>query len=110
MITTTGLGCGDADPSASECILADGKYPACKFHFVSAGVPGAVNSPVGDAIELAADGTFSGATVRLGTTPRSGCVGRWDAKASTVMVACGGAAGSTQSCEVTLVRTGGTCN
>jgi hypothetical protein len=97
--------------TASECILADGTFPSCRFHFVSASVPGAVNGPTGDQIQLDPDGTFSDAAVKLGSLQRSGCTGQWDATTSTVTVACGGTdTTSTQYCEVKMVRAGATCN
>jgi hypothetical protein len=47
--------------------------------------------------------------VKLGSTARTGCTGKWDATTSHLVVTCGGTS-TTQSCTVTLTRTGLTCS
>jgi hypothetical protein len=78
----------------------------CAFQLVSAtsGVTPAVNG----VIDLQSDGSFSGAALQEGTVQRTGCVGQWDAATQTLTIDCGGV-GSSQSCIVTMKRTGSAC-
>ena len=74
----------------------------CALHFVS--VPEAGSGAVNGGAQLEADGTFSGASLYLGTIQRTGCVGTWNESTSTMEVTCGGT-GTSQSCTVTMSRT-----
>ena len=101
---TVGQGCADLNPSAPECIML--AQQICAFQLVSAtsGVVSAVNGVV----MLAGDGSFTGADLQFGTQSRSGCVGQWDAGSQTLTLDCGGT-GTSQSCTVTMVRSGSMC-
>lgn len=103
-IATTGQGCGDINTNAPECIML--AQQLCAFQLVSAtsGVKPAVNGVV----DLQSDGSFSGAALQEGTVQRSGCTGQWSAANQTLTLDCGGM-GSSQSCVVTMKRTGATC-
>ena len=99
-----GDGCGDL-ADATECVQVDN---ACGAQMKASGGGGARG--VEASVSLDADGSFSGASVKLGSADRSGCTGTWDASASTLTIDCGGT-GSSQSCVVTLTRTSTTsCN
>jgi hypothetical protein len=78
----------------------------CAFQLVSttSGVTPAVNG----VIDLQSDGSFSGAALQEGTVQRTGCTGQWDAATQTLTIDCGGL-GSSQSCVVTMKRTGSSC-
>jgi len=77
----------------------------CAFQLVSAGGTGAA---VNGVVILQSDGSFSNAALTLGTAQRTGCTGQWDAANQTLTMDCGGM-GSSQSCIVTITRTGSTC-
>ena len=100
-----GQGCANVSTSAPECIMA--AQQLCAFQLVSSpqgGAPPAVNGVV----DLASDGSFTGAMLQFGSQSRSGCVGQWNAGSQTLTLDCGGT-GTSQSCTVTMVRTGATC-
>ena len=103
-ITATGLGCGNLNTLASECILL--AQEICAFQLVSGAtaLPPAVNGLV----MLQSDGSFSGADLQLGTTQRMGCLGQWAPGTQTLTIQCGGK-GTSQSCGVSMVRKGSTC-
>ena len=103
-LMASGAGCGDLNPGAPECIML--AQQLCAFQLVSAtsGVTPAVNGVV----DLQSDGSFSGASLQEGTVQRSGCTGQWSAANQTLTIDCGGM-GSSQSCVVTMTRTGATC-
>jgi hypothetical protein len=113
-LVATGMGCGDFNALAKECILpvtsgGSSTANACLIRFNSeqpATIP-AVNGPQLGA-DLKPDGTFDNATLRLGTIVRTGCVGSFDEVAQTMTVTCGGT-GTSQSCTITLVRSSVTC-
>ena len=77
--------CGDLDEDAPQEIR--GTTQACALHFISVvdGGPPAVNGGA----TLGPDGTFSGATLILGTMTRSPCSGTWDANQQELTVVCG---------------------
>jgi hypothetical protein len=89
---------------APECIML--AQQICAFQLVSAtsGVTPAVNGVV----TLQSDGSFSNAALQFGTAQRTGCTGQWDAASQTLTMDCGGM-GSSQSCVVTIKRSGATC-
>jgi hypothetical protein len=66
---------------------------------------------VDGSVDLQNNGTFSNASLELGSTPRTGCVGSFTSGTFTIF--CGGTAQdcstSGQCCEVTLTRTAATC-
>lgn len=113
-LVATGMGCGDFNSLAKQCILpapggsASGAN-ACLVRFNSeqpATIP-AVNGPqLG--VDIKPDGTFANAALRLGTASRTGCIGSFDESAQTMTVTCGGT-GTSQSCTITLVRSSVTC-
>jgi hypothetical protein len=104
-LMTTGAGCGDINTSAPQCI--QGTSTVCFAHFSSV-VPGGGTGAVNGGAMLQMDGSFSGASIILGTAQRTGCIGSWNESTSTMTANCGGT-GSSQSCTVTMVRTGATC-
>jgi hypothetical protein len=97
-IAISGQGCGDLSATGPECITQN----ACAIAFASAagGLTGSAS--------LGMDGSFTGAAITEGTLNRTGCVGAWNASASTLTVDCGGV-GTSQSCRATLTRTSKTC-
>jgi hypothetical protein len=97
-------GCGDLNPLAPQCIVQDPQ--GCSIQFVSqgAGNTAAIN---GDPT-VASDGSFADGSLKEGSVDRTGCVGSWDARTSTMTVDCGGK-GSSQSCVVALKRTALRC-
>jgi hypothetical protein len=102
-IMTSGLGCGDLNTKAPECIVL--AQEVCAFQLTSSsGVIPAVNGVV----NLASDGSFTNASLQFGTIQRTGCTGQWDAGSKTLTLDCGGT-GSTQSCVVTMVHSGAPC-
>jgi hypothetical protein len=102
-ISTSGLGCGDLNTKAPECIVL--AQEVCAFQLTSSsGVIPAVNGTV----VLASDGSFSNASLQFGTIQRTGCTGQWDAGSKTLTLDCGGT-GTTQSCVVTMVHSGAPC-
>jgi hypothetical protein len=103
-LATTGQGCGNLNTSAPECIYLAQEICAFQLSSATSGVVPAVNGVV----LLASDGSFSGAALQFGTVQRTGCVGQWSAGTQTLTADCGGT-GSSQSCTVTMVRTGATC-
>lgn len=104
MIQTNGLGCGDLNPTAPECVMLAQQICAFQLESSTSGVLPAVNGSV----ILDSSGAFSNAALMFGTSQRTGCVGQWDAASQTLTLDCGGM-GSTQSCVVTMVRTGTSC-
>jgi hypothetical protein len=104
MIQTDGLGCGDLNTSAPQCIA--GTIGLCSLHFKSV-VQGGGTGAVNGGATLNMDGTFSGATIFFGSNMRTGCTGSWNSATQTMEVDCGGPRGSgtTQQCSVTMVRT-----
>jgi hypothetical protein len=100
----TGLGCGDLDMTAAQCITqAD-----CSITLSSVNPGG--KTDLNGTTPIDASGAFTGAAIKMGSAQRSGCVGMWDAATSTLTVTCGGTdATSTQYCSVALKRTGTTC-
>ena len=103
-IVATGLGCGDINTSAPQCI-ASSSAP-CGASFVSK-VSGVGAGAVNGAANLQSDGHFSGAALVFGTIQRTGCSGTWDPQTSTMSITCGGVGGSA-GCVVSMVRSG-TC-
>lgn len=103
-VSATGQGCGDLSENAPECII--GNVTTCVAQLQS-GPEGLLGAVRGTAM-IQVDGSFSGASLQLGTVDRSGCTGTWDALTSTLVVDCGGV-GSSQSCVVTLTRTATSC-
>jgi hypothetical protein len=78
----------------------------CAFQLVSA--PATGSPAVNGVVILQSDGSFSGAALQFGTVQRTGCTGQWDAASQTLTLDCGGM-GSSQSCVVTMTRTGSAC-
>ncbi|MET0593108.1 MAG: hypothetical protein ABW133_10435, partial [Polyangiaceae bacterium] len=91
--------CGDLDENASQEIR--GTAQACALNFIS-GTGGGGSAITGGAT-LAADGTFSGATLTLGTNPRMPCSGTWNEQGQELTVVCGT---NNDTCTVELVRLG----
>ena len=105
-IMTSGQGCGDLSPSGRECIIL--AQEACAFQLVSSSPSGLAPSAVNGVVNLASDGSFSGAALTFGTISRTGCTGQWSQGNQTLTLDCGGT-GSSQSCTVTMVRTNMAC-
>lgn len=111
-LTATGLGCGDIDITAKQCIQFGGNVGssnACFIRFHSEQpTPGrAVNGPA-TGVDLQSDGTFTNADLKEGTVNRTGCIGSFNSATQTMTVTCGGT-GTSQSCVVTMVRSSLTC-
>jgi hypothetical protein len=53
-------------------------------------------------------GGFASQDVKFGSTQRTSCTATWNGQAGTLTIDCGGT-GQTQSCVVTLTRSGKTC-
>jgi hypothetical protein len=91
--------CGDFDEDAPQEIR--GTTQACFLSFLS--VPDGGGAAVSGGASLGADGTFSGATLTLGTTPRMPCRGTWDEQEQELTIVCGA---NNDTCSVELLRTG----
>jgi hypothetical protein len=102
-VALTGAGCGDLAAGAPQCIQQN----TCALTFVSSGSGGA--KALNGNADLVVDGSFTGAAIKEGSVPRTGCTGTWSAATSTLTVDCGGV-GNSQSCIATLTRTSMTCN
>ena len=102
MTVVDGAGCGNLNPLAVECIV----QTSCAIQLQSK-VAAAGGGIDGDTT-VQSDGSFAGAALTEGTVKRSGCTGAWDVATSTMTVDCGGT-GSSQACEVNLVRTALAC-
>ncbi len=99
-IKTSGPGCGNLSTTAPQCV--GGTAVLCFAHFSSVPAnqaPGAVNGGV----TVGADGSFSGASLILGTNKRTNCSGSWDAASATMTVMCGM---GTEECTITMTRSG----
>lgn len=108
-ITFTGLGCGDLSGDAPQCIQGGGTSGSdCVENLLSKKKGGGDALGVNGSISLGAGDTFTGASLTLGTIPRTGCIGTWD-QIDTLTIDCGGS-GTAQSCEVVLTATGNPCN
>ncbi|HMI85817.1 MAG TPA: hypothetical protein VK550_17090 [Polyangiaceae bacterium] len=94
-----GNGCGDLDENAPQEIR--GTAQACFLHFISV-VDGGVGAINGGAT-LGPNGTFSGATLVLGSAMRNPCSGSWNANQQEMTVVCGS---GVDQCSVELLRTG----
>lgn len=106
-ISHTGLGCGDLVNDSPQCI---DENASCDIDIQSKRADAGLALGVNGTTNLQTDGTFSGASLTLGTIDRTGCTGAWDESGKTMTIDCGGT-GVSQSCVVTLTRTsGGGCN
>jgi hypothetical protein len=103
-VSMSGAGCGNLNTGAPQCIAPSGTD--CVVDFVSTPTTG--NAAVNGQATIQMDGSFTNAALMFGTAQRTGCVGSWNAATSTLTADCGGV-GSTQSCIVTLTRTGASC-
>jgi hypothetical protein len=103
-VSMSGAGCGDLNTSAPQCITPSGTDCVVQFMSTPTSGAGAVNGQA----TIQMDGSFTNAALMFGTANRTGCVGSWNAQTSTLTADCGGV-GSTQSCIVTLTRTGTNC-
>jgi hypothetical protein len=101
-IVATGPGCGNIDVAATECLV--GASDICTARFFSPADAGA--GAVSGLIKVAADGTFTNASLKLGTTAKTGCSGKFTAATSKIDFSCGA---TTELCTVTMQRTGTTC-
>ncbi len=93
-LTPAVMGCGDLSTSAPQRI--DGDRMACLATFSSTG-------GIDGTATVSADGSFSGASLSLGSTAYTNCTGMWMAAISTMTVVCGS---GPSRCSVTLSRTG----
>jgi hypothetical protein len=103
VVLVDAAGCGDLSASAQQCIQQDAQ--GCAISFVSMG---SSNTAAINGNATLQGRSFMGAQLKEGTADRSGCTGVWDGVTSTLTVDCGGA-GTTQSCVVSLRRTGARC-
>jgi hypothetical protein len=103
VVIVDAAGCGDLSAAAGQCIQQDTQGCAITFMSMGSSNTAAIN---GDATLQGR--SFMGAQLKEGTADRSGCTGVWDGVTSTLTVDCGGA-GTTQSCVVSLRRTGARC-
>jgi hypothetical protein len=92
--------CGNLNAKAPQSL--QGTTLTCALHFVSV-VPDGVGAVNGGAT-LRADGTFSDATLILGTVTRNQCKGAWEQSTQTMTIACSGSGGSGGDCTVVLTR------
>jgi hypothetical protein len=105
-MSATGQGCMSLDPSAKECIKETGSL--CVI-LLTSGLPGAMNNGIDGTATLDSNGDFTNATLKEGSATRTGCTGTWmPGNPSKMVVDCGGM-GTSQSCVVTLTRTGDVC-
>src|SRR6185503_18616022 len=81
-----GLLCGDYSELASQEIRSAGQ--ACSLNFISPNDAG-VGPGINGGATLGSDGTFSGATLTLGTVARSPCAGTWSEVNQEITVVCG---------------------
>ena len=91
--------CGNLNDDAPQSIAST--VTSCIAHFVSeapAGVAG-----INGAVELDAQGNFTGAKLYEGPVQRSRCSGYWDAEEETMTIVCGGEG---DACKVVIARTG----
>jgi hypothetical protein len=90
--------CGDLDEDAPQEIR--GTAQLCFLQLLSGpnGGGGAINGGV----TLGAEGTFSGATLMIGTVMRSPCNGSWNADKQEMTIVCG----TDDRCTVELRRDG----
>jgi len=102
-VMAAGQGCGDLSTSAAQCIT----QTSCHLMLVS-GTAGGGAAAVNGLTQLDMSGAFMGAALQFGTVQRTGCTGQWDPIMQALTVDCGGM-GTSQSCIVTLTRTGNTC-
>jgi hypothetical protein len=102
-----GAGCGDLDTSAVECIKES--TSACA-EVLASGLLGTTTGGKGvdGIVSIDMSGGFVMQNVKFGTAQRTGCTATWNAQAGTLTIDCGGT-GMSQSCVVTLTRTGKTC-
>jgi hypothetical protein len=101
-IVATGPGCGNIDVAATECLV--GASDICTARFFSPADAGA--GAVSGLIKVAADGTFTNASLKLGSTAKTGCSGKFTASTSKIDFTCGA---TTELCTVTMQRTGTSC-
>lgn len=57
-------------------------------------------------IKVAADGMLTSASLKLGSTAKTGCSGKFNVATSKIDLSCGA---TTELCTVTMQRTGTTC-
>jgi hypothetical protein len=99
-VFNTANNCGDLDEAAPQEIRSPGQ--ACTLNYISVndGGPGlAINGGA----TIGPDGSFSGATLTLGTATSSPCSASWSEVGPVMTVTCG-AVGS--ECTMELRRTG----
>jgi hypothetical protein len=104
---TSGSGCGDLATSALQCIK---ESPGACAELLASSPTGATPGRGVDGILVTnMSGGFDNGALKLGSVARTGCTGTWDAQQGVLTIDCGGM-GSTQSCVVTLTRTGKACS
>ncbi len=101
-IVATGPGCGNIDVAATECLVGASDTCTARFFSPADGGAGAVSG----LIKVGGDGTFTNASLKLGTTAKTGCSGKFTAATSKIDFTCGA---TTELCTVTMQRTGTTC-
>jgi hypothetical protein len=92
--------CGDLFEGAPQEIRSSGQ--ACALNFISANDAG-TGLGINGAVTLGPDGTFSGATLTLGTAVRTPCNGSWSEGEQEITVTCGTVG---NECLMELLRTG----
>jgi hypothetical protein len=104
-MSAQGMGCGDLDVNATECIKET--MDLCTILFVSA--PGATGAGINGLAIVDSMGDIASATLKEGTVTRTGCTGTYTpGNPSKMVVDCGGM-GTSQSCVVTLTRAALVC-
>jgi hypothetical protein len=91
--------CGDINEDADQEIR--GTAQACFLHFISVVEGG--SAAINGGANLGPNGTFSGATLTVGTMVRTDCTGSWNENQQELTVVCGNGA---SECLVELRRSG----
>jgi hypothetical protein len=104
-MTAQGQGCGDLDLTAPQCIKETMNF--CTILFVSK--PGTTGDGINGLAMVDMAGNFTGASLKEGSAMRTGCTGTYTTGFPTTMVVDCGGMGTSQSCVVTLTRTGLIC-
>jgi hypothetical protein len=91
--------CGNLVEDADQEIR--GTASSCVIQFISD--PDGGGAAINGTALLGADGTFSGATLTLGTMPRMACTGTWSEVDQEITVVC---PAMNDTCSIEMVRTG----
>ncbi len=99
-LALSGAGCGDLSMTPTQQRI-DGNTSTCVYRPEFDGT----SMGVGGSLTLMADGTFTGATIMLGSGSYT-CDGSFNSTTSVLRLMCMAAAGGGGACNVTMTRTG----